>query len=140
MTLKVAIVGCGKIADGHVEEIRKLPHLASVVAVADREPLMAEQLAARYGISAHYDDVDRLLAVERPDVVHVTTPPGSHVALARMAIDAGAHVYVEKPLTPSFADSRGLVDHARRIHPWAEIRTSPSGSASNCSSGLGSGR
>jgi len=114
MTLKVAVVGCGKIADGHIEEINKMPAAARVVAVADRELLMAEQIAKRYGVPAFYDDFDRLLGAERPDVVHITTPPQSHLALAESAIDAGAHVYVEKPLTLSFAESKRLVDHARR--------------------------
>jgi predicted dehydrogenase len=114
MRLKVAIVGCGKIADGHVEEIQKLEGKARVTAVVDLELLMAEQLAARYGVPAFYDDVDRMLAVERPDVVHVTTPPQSHRALATRAIDAGAHVYVEKPLTLTLADSRALIEHAER--------------------------
>ena len=112
MTLKVAIVGCGKIADGHIEEIQKMPRAARVVAVCDRERLMAEQIAVRFEVPAFYDDVDALLARERPDVVHVTTPPGSHLPLAIKAIDAGAHVYVEKPLTPTFADSKRLVEHA----------------------------
>jgi len=113
MTLKVAIVGCGKIADGHVEEIQKMPEAARVVAACDLEILMAEQIAVRYGLPAYYDDLDQLLARERPDVVHITTPPGSHLPLAKRAIDAGAHVYVEKPLTPTFADSRRLVEYAK---------------------------
>jgi predicted dehydrogenase len=90
-----------------------MPATASVVAVADLELLMAEQIATRYGVPAFYDDVDRLLERERPDVVHITTPPQSHVPLAVKAIDAGAHVYVEKPLAPTYADTRRLVDHAR---------------------------
>ena len=49
MGLKVAIVGCGKIADAHVEEARKIPGV-EVVAVCDQEPIMAEQLAVRYAI------------------------------------------------------------------------------------------
>ena len=114
MTLKIAIVGCGKIADGHIEEIQKMPATATVVAVADLELLMAEQIAVRYGIPAFYDDLDGLLAREKPDVVHITTPPGSHLALATKAIDAGAHVYVEKPLTLNYPDSRRLIDHAVR--------------------------
>lgn len=114
MSLKVAVVGCGKIADGHVEEIAKLPALASVVAVCDREPLMAEQLAMRYGVARHYGDLDALLEQERPDVVHITTPPQSHLALALRVMDAGCHVYVEKPLTLCHADSLRLVEHAER--------------------------
>jgi len=114
MILKVAIVGCGKIADGHIEEIQKMPAAARVVAVADLEMLMAEQIAVRYGIPAHYDNLDELLARERPDVVHITTPPGSHLPLAVKAMDAGAHVYVEKPLTLNYADSTRLIEHARK--------------------------
>ncbi len=114
MSLKVALVGCGKIADGHVEEIAKMPELARVMAVCDREPLMAEQIAMRYGLPAHYHCFETLLATEKPDVVHITTPPASHLPLAIAAIDAGCHVYVEKPLTLCHADSRTLLDHGAR--------------------------
>lgn len=109
--LRVAIVGCGKIADGHVEEIGKLPG-ASVAAVCDRELLMAEQLAVRHGLPAFYDDFEKMLDVEHPDIVHVATPPQSHVALARTAIGAGCHVYIEKPIAPTSKEARELIAEA----------------------------
>jgi predicted dehydrogenase len=108
MTLRVAIVGCGKIADGHVEEIQKMPAVARVVGVCDLELLMAEQLAVRYGIERHYDRFDELLENARPDVVHITTPPATHLALASRAMEAGCHVFCEKPLTLTYADSKKL--------------------------------
>lgn len=114
MKLKVAIVGCGKIADGHVEEVKKLGGLAEVVAVCDRELEMARQLAVRQNIRAHYDDFDQLLRIERPDVVHVATPPHVHVALAKKAIDAGAHVLVEKPFALTYAAAADLVAYAEQ--------------------------
>lgn len=109
LSLKVGIVGCGKIADGHVEEIGKMPELARVVAVCDLEPLMAEQLAMRYAIPQHYGDLGEMLERERPDVLHITTPPQSHLEITRQALEAGCHVYVEKPLTPTYDDSLRLV-------------------------------
>lgn len=116
--LKVALVGCGQIADGHVSEIQKL-RSAEVVAVCDSEPLMAEQLAVRFGVPAHYADYERMIKDCKPDVVHICTPPGSHLALTRMAVDAGAHVYVEKPLALNYADSVALVEyveeHGRKL-------------------------
>lgn len=115
MALKVVLVGCGKIADGHIEEIQKMPKRAQVVAVCDRELLMAEQIATRYGVPAYYDDVDRMLAVERPHVVHISTPPGSHVALARAAFQAGCHVFVEKPLALNSVEAAALVADAERF-------------------------
>ncbi len=112
-TLKIAIVGCGKIADAHVEEVGKIAH-ARVAAVCDRERLMAEQLAVRYGIGGHYDDFARMLDEVRPDVVHITTPPQSHLPLALQAIDAGSHVYIEKPFAMTRAESARIVEHAGR--------------------------
>jgi predicted dehydrogenase len=110
--LKVAVVGCGKIADGHVSEIAKMPELARVVAVYDREPLMAEQLAMRFGVPRHGDHLADLLQTDPPDVVHVTTPPHSHVTVASAAMEAGSHVFVEKPLALSHAESARLIDLA----------------------------
>ncbi len=112
--LRTAIVGCGKIADGHVEEIQKLAPNTEVVAVCDRELVMARQLAVRYGIQGVYDDYASMLAQTKPDVVHIATPPHVHRALACQAMDAGAHVFVEKPLTLNYADSKALVDHAEK--------------------------
>lgn len=109
MPLRVAIVGCGKIADGHIEEIQKMPELAQVVGVCDIEPIMAEQIAMRYRLDYFTTDFDRLLAEKKPDVVHITTPPGSHLALATRSLEAGAHVYVEKPLTLNYEDTKKLV-------------------------------
>ncbi len=106
--LRVAIVGCGQIADGHISEIQKLKS-AELVALCDREPLMAEQAALRHGVAQHYEHFEELLEKERPDVVHITTPPHSHLPLALQAIDSGCHVYVEKPLTPHYQETTRLI-------------------------------
>src|ERR1044071_8730761 len=108
MKLRIGVVGCGKIADGHIEEIQKLPN-AEVAAVCDLEPIMAEQIAVRYGVPRHYSDFDKMLAAERLDVVHVTTPPQSHLPLTVKAVAAGCHIYVEKPIALNFADAQSLI-------------------------------
>lgn len=106
--LRVAIVGCGKIADAHVEQIRRVGG-CEVVGVCDREPLMARQLCDRFGIRAAFSDVAELLTTCRPGVVHVTTPPQSHFALARQCLEYGSHVYVEKPLTVCAPEAEQLI-------------------------------
>jgi predicted dehydrogenase len=114
--LRVAIVGCGKIADDHLQQIRRIKG-CEVVGVCDREPLMACQLAERFHIAGSYNDLDQLLRGSNPDVVHITTPPQSHFAIAHRCLEAGCHVYVEKPFTIdeeeaacliSFAEEKGL--------------------------------
>jgi predicted dehydrogenase len=105
--LKVAIIGCGKIADEHSRQIARIPE-GTLVASFDAEPLMARQMSDRFGGSA-YDDLSRLLAEGRPDVVHITTPPGSHFSLAMQCLDAGCHVFVEKPFTMNADEAERLL-------------------------------
>jgi predicted dehydrogenase len=109
--LKIAIVGCGKIADAHVEEIRKIPSV-QLSAVCDLEPIMAEQLAARYSVPRWYSDVATLLTTEKPDVLHITTPPQSHLPLTRQAVVAGCHVFLEKPVALRHSDTELIVEAA----------------------------
>jgi len=107
----VAIVGCGQIADAHVQQARRAG--ARVVAVCDRSAVMAEQASARLGVPAWFEDLDTMLARVRPDVVHVTTPPASHLSVARAALRRGAHVYVEKPFAVDLGEARAIEDAAR---------------------------
>jgi predicted dehydrogenase len=111
--LKVAIVGCGKIADDHVEQIRRISN-CQITAVCDLELLMARQLSERISIKHHFSDVAEMLEVARPDVVHVTTPPQSHFAIAKQCLEKGCHVYVEKPFTLYAEEARQLIALAER--------------------------
>jgi predicted dehydrogenase len=96
--LRAAIVGCGKIADSHAQQILRIKG-AEIVAVCDREELMAMQFCQRFGVKQRYTDVGQLLETAKPDVVHITTPPQGHYQLAQQCLVKGAHVYVEKPFT-----------------------------------------
>jgi predicted dehydrogenase len=106
--VRAAIIGCGKIADAHATALRRIP-IATLAGVCDREPLMAGQLAERYGVGYSSGDVADMLQTARPDVVHITTPPQSHCALALQCLEAGSHVYVEKPFTLDTADAERLI-------------------------------
>jgi predicted dehydrogenase len=109
--LKIAIVGCGKIADQHVHAIRRIPD-CTIVGVCDREPLMAKQLAERFAIDMCLSDLAELLETARPDVVHLTTPPQSHFPLAKQCLKFGSHVYLEKPFTITASEAESLIHFA----------------------------
>ena len=111
--LKVAIVGCGKIADAHAFEIRRAPG-CKIVAACDREELMARQLAERFEIPRTYVSLEALLDEARPDVVHITTPPQSHFEIGKRCLDAGCHIYVEKPFTIDASETEELLTLAER--------------------------
>ncbi len=105
--LRVAIVGCGKIADSHASQIQRIKG-CKIVGVCDREPLMARQLFERFPVENHFSDLRKFLDEAKPEVVHITTPPESHFAIATQCLEAGCHVYVEKPFTLNAADAESL--------------------------------
>jgi predicted dehydrogenase len=110
--LKVAIIGCGKIADAHASQIARIAG-CEMVGVCDRELLLAKQLYERFPVKAYFSDVAQLLREARPDVVHITTPPQSHFELAMLCLEAGCHVYVEKPFTLFEEDAQEIIARAQ---------------------------
>ena len=75
---------------------------------------MARQLAERFKLPQYFSDLTEMLKVAAPDVVHVTTPPESHFPIAKMCLDAGSHVYVEKPFTINTAEAEELLALAEK--------------------------
>lgn len=110
--IRTCIIGCGKVAEAHAEVIKTLGN-TKLVATCDKEILMARQLAERYGAGAFYDDLSIMLGKEKPDVVHITTPPQSHYEIAKECLNAGSHVLVEKPFTLNAGEAKELVDLAQ---------------------------
>lgn len=105
--LRIGIVGCGKIADDHASLISRMAN-CEIVGACDREELMARQLAERFSIKQHFADLGALLDRCRPDAVHITTPPQSHFELGKMCLEAGCHVYIEKPFTVNTTEAGEL--------------------------------
>ncbi len=111
--LRIAIAGCGKIADQHVLAIRRIPD-CQIVSLCDRELLMAKQLGERFGVLECFSDLAEMLRATTPDVVHITTPPQSHFSLAKQCLEFGSHVYLEKPFTVVADEAESLIQLADR--------------------------
>jgi len=99
--LKVAIVGCGNISRSHARSYAAAP--VELVGVADIVPAKAEELAGQYG-GTPYASVTELLKATDPDLVSVTTPPGSHAEIAIEVLAAGKSVLLEKPPVLNLAE------------------------------------
>jgi predicted dehydrogenase len=111
--LRVALLGCGQIADAHLSQLRRVRG-AEIVAVCDLHEDLAYQAAARFDVPRYYAQLDQMLMEAWPDVVHITTPASSHAPLARKLLAAGCHVYVEKPFTLDGPQARDVLLAARR--------------------------
>lgn len=109
--MKAALIGAGQIAHQHLTCLGSSPGI-ELAGVCDLSRVLAESAAEQYGAAAWFTDHRAMLGEARPDVVHITTPPGSHFRLAMDALEAGAHVIVEKPITTGRDDLHALLDAA----------------------------
>src|SRR4051812_33874644 len=104
-----AIIGCGRIAKRHAEQIIKIGNLK---AVFDTVLQNAAELAGEYGASMYLSIEELLLKEPTIDIVSVCTPSGLHAEHSIRALNAGKHVLCEKPLAISTADAKKMVDAA----------------------------
>ena len=110
--LRIALIGAGRHAQHHAQAILRCSGV-ELVAVADPSDVATTAMRIIVPDVKEYRTPDELLATERPDVVHICTPPASHAPLARVALNAGCHIYVEKPFTERVDDARQILDEAR---------------------------
>jgi predicted dehydrogenase len=112
----MAVIGCGPIGRLHAQAICASP-LASLVAVCDPDIERRTATAERFGAAA-YDDARQLLAEQELDAVTIATPDHLHVEPALAAIEAGCHVFCEKPLATEVDQAQRLVRAAaeRGVH------------------------
>lgn len=111
--MKVGIIGCGQIATAHIPYVLAQPY-ARLVGVADASEGRARELSTRFHIPSVYRTLTDLLEAERPDVVHILTPPQTHATLAMEAMEAGCHVLVEKPMAATLEEAETMEAVARR--------------------------
>ena len=110
--MRVVLVGAGYVAHHHMSALRRLAFV-EVVGVCDRNLAAAEAFATRFAIPHAAANLAGL-AMLRPAVVHVLTPPASHAAIALEALSMGCSVLVEKPMADSAAHCRVLMIEAAK--------------------------
>jgi predicted dehydrogenase len=109
--IRVALLGCGRIAHIHCGYLRQLPTV-EFAGACDSNRAAREAFTARWQ-SPTYADAEELLAAAQPDVVHVLTPPATHAGLTIQLLDAGVHVLVEKPMALAVAEADAMIGAAR---------------------------
>lgn len=112
--MRVAFIGAGNMAGHHLQALTRVPTPHVVVGVQDVQAHAAQAFAGRAGAQTQaFTAVSDLLEQTRPDLVHVCTPAGKHFEAARQALQAGAHVYVEKPFVETPEEAEALFGLAR---------------------------
>ncbi|HUF52314.1 MAG TPA: Gfo/Idh/MocA family oxidoreductase [Dehalococcoidia bacterium] len=96
----VAVIGTGSIANAHLYAYQKSDR-ARLVAVADIEETRAKEAASRFEAERTFADIQNVLALDEVQAVSICTPPFLHTEMAIAALNAGKHVFCEKPVAPT---------------------------------------
>lgn len=109
MSLRILVVGTGSIGSRHIKNLTELSDIEIVA--HDIDPESVDQIGAEYGVEITTD----LDATLTPDIdcVFVCTPPVSHLEIAHAALDVGADVFIEKPLSHDLDGTDEFVERAR---------------------------
>jgi predicted dehydrogenase len=108
--MKILVAGSGSIGRRHMRNLRSLD--VGEIAACDPDPERLAPMVAELKIHP-YSDFEEALQTARPDAVLICTPPSFHLTQARQAIAAGAHVFIEKPLSHSMDGVKALLNEAR---------------------------
>jgi len=107
--MRFLVVGTGSVGARHCQNLGALGH---AVMAWDVDPARLDEVSGVTGVKTA-GSLDQAL-VTRPDAALICTPPSSHVRLALQAVDAGAHLFIEKPLAASTSDALTLIDEVER--------------------------
>jgi len=111
--VKVAVIGVGSMGRNHARVYCELPE-AELVAVVDADLKTAEGIAAKHGVRA-YSDPAEMFAKEKPEAVSIAVPSALHAQVGLAAMEAGAHVLMEKPIAATVEEGCLLIDKARQV-------------------------
>jgi predicted dehydrogenase len=127
--LRLGFVGCGAIASlVHLRSARSFPDV-EIVGLADPLQAALERAAQLAPDAARFESAEQLLGGAAPDAVVVASPSATHSAIASLVLDAGAHLYLEKPIATDLDAAEALAQRAvaagviaavgfnRRFHP-----------------------
>ena len=115
--VNVGVVGCGQVAQGvYLPEFHRIAEKAVLVAVCDRIEGRAREAQQRFGANAYFSDLDRFLRESDAEIVINLTPHRAHTLVSRAALQAGRHVYTEKPMAQTLEEATELMETAHTHH------------------------
>lgn len=106
--LRGVMIGAGPFAAYHIDAWNRLPDVR-ITAICDVDPIRADDLAQRHGISARFTDWREMIDAQEPDFVDIVTPPAVHAEQCRHAAARGAHIICQRPLAQTAAEAAALI-------------------------------
>jgi predicted dehydrogenase len=111
--IRVAVIGCGSVSNMYLPHLSKAPHV-ELVSVCDIKPERAAAQAKKYNVPNQYPHIDLLLAGAPFELLVNLTNMQEHGRLNKTALNAGKHIWSEKPMANTYAEGKALLNLARQ--------------------------
>lgn len=111
--INVLVAGCGNMGTSHARAYHRLDDF-NIVGLVSRGPESRNRLSKELGGLPTFGDYEEALKKTKPDAVCVSTYPGTHAEYSIKALEAGAHVFVEKPIAETVEDAEMVVKAAEK--------------------------
>jgi len=127
--LKGVAIGAGYFSKFQYQAWTRIPEV-EITALCNSNMERAQSIMKPYNIKKHYVNYKEMLLKEKPDFVDIITPPKTHFEMCAFAADLGIHIICQKPLAPTFEESKKIVDYVKnkgvrfvvhenfRFQPW----------------------
>jgi predicted dehydrogenase len=120
--IKIGCIGVGQIGKHHLENYSKIPN-AEVIAIADLDESETNRVGDLFNIPERYTDFRELLKRKDIDAVDVCLHNNLHMPVTVAALEAGKHVYCEKPMAGSYIDAETMINKARALGLMLSIQS-----------------
>jgi len=116
---RVGVIGCGSVSNVYLPHLSTCPYV-DLVSACDIKPDRAKRQAGRFKIPNQYPHIDKMLAGAKFDLLVNLTDMQEHEHLNREAIDAGKHIWSEKPIANSLKAGQALLEQAKKrgVRVW----------------------
>lgn len=127
--LRGVAIGAGYFSKFQYEAWTRIPEV-EITALCNSNLERAKGIMEPYGVKNHYTDYKEMILKEKPDFVDIITPPETHFEMCKFAADNGVHIICQKPLAPTYEESKKIVDYVAskgvrfvvhenfRFQPW----------------------
>jgi predicted dehydrogenase len=121
--IRIGIIGAGLIGKDHLEKYEKIDG-AEVVALCDLNEALLKQVADKFNVPHTYTDFREMLKRDDIDGIDVCLHNNLHAPMTIAALEAGKHVYCEKPIAGSYADGKRMIDAAKQANKILHVQLS----------------
>lgn len=114
MSIRILLVGCGRMGLNHFENLQKMPELGTVIAGVDPSEAARKNLETNHGIAHTFAGLDTALKSVKADAAIISVPNHLHADYTHACLNAGLHVLIEKPMALTLKDVDAMIAAAEK--------------------------